>query len=138
MKKNLKNVIMILFLAGITFVTLTGNVFAANCTTGSTDCNGICVPDSLINIVHTVINVIKIGVPIILIVLGMIDMGKAVASQKEDEIKKGQKILLSRCIAAGIVFFVVAIVQLLFGIIGADDDNSTMWTCINKFVEGVK
>ena len=51
--------------------------------------------------------------------------------------KKGQKTLMSRCIAAGIVFFVVAIVQLLFGIIGADDDSGTMWNCINTFVNGV-
>ena len=125
----------LLFLISVTFIMLTGDVFAT-CTDGSTECggSGICVPDVLTSLVSTIITIIKIGVPIILIVLGMIDMGKAVASQKEDEIKKGQKILLSRCIAAGIVFFVVAIVQLLFGIIGADDDNNSMWNCINKFV----
>ena len=106
---------------------------------GITPCAGVDVPNSIINIVHTIVNLIKIAVPIILIILGMLDMGKAVASQKEDEIKKGQKTLMSRCIAAGIVFFVVAIVQLLFGIIGADDDeNDTMWNCINTFVNGVK
>ena len=104
----------------------------------TTDCAGVDVPNSIINIVHTIVNLIKIAVPIILIILGMLDMGKAVASQKEDEIKKGQKTLMSRCIAAGIVFFVVAIVQLLFGIIGADDDNKTMWNCIDKFVNGVQ
>ena len=103
----------------------------------TTECAGVAVPNSIINIVHTIVNLIKIAVPIILIILGMLDMGKAVASQKEDEIKKGQKTLMSRCIAAGIVFFVVAIVQLLFGIIGADDDNKTMWNCIDKFVNGV-
>ncbi len=101
------------------------------------DCAGVAVPVSIINIVSTVVNLIKIAVPIILIILGMLDMGKAVASQKEDEIKKGQKTLMSRCIAAGIVFFVVAIVQLLFGIIGADDENKTMWNCIDKIVNGV-
>ena len=104
----------------------------------TTDCAGVDVHNSIINIISTIVNLIKIAVPIILIILGMLDMGKAVASQKEDEIKKGQKTLMSRCIAAGIVFFVVAIVQLLFGIIGADDDNKTMWNCIDKFVNGVQ
>ena len=142
MKKNLKNVIMILFLVGITFVTLTGNVFAAgNCGETAVDCSEICMPKVLIKIVGTVVNVIKIGVPIILIVLGMIDMGKAVASQKEDEIKNGQKKLLSRCIAAGITFFVVAIVQLLVGIISSaaeTDQNkeNSLWSCIEKFATG--
>ena len=134
-----KNVIVILFLVGFTFVALTDNVFAVSCTGSSTPCDEICVPNVLINIVRTVINIIKIGVPIILIVLGMIDMGKAVASQKEDEIKNGQKKLLSRCIAAGITFFVVAIVQLLVGIISSaaeSDQNkeNSLWSCIEKFV----
>ena len=91
-----------------------------------------------IQIVSIIINAIKIGVPIILIVLGMIDMGKAVASQKEDEIKKGQKILLSRCIAAGITFFVVAIVQLLFSIINGGTEGDSTWSCIDRFVNGAK
>ena len=104
----------------------------------TTDCAGFSVPDSLINIVATIITIIKIGVPIILIVLGMIDMGKAVASQKEDEIKKGQKTLISRCIAAGIVFFVVAIVQLLFSVINGSTNNNSIWNCIDKFVNGTK
>ena len=138
MNKNVKKVMMMLFLVGFTFVILSGNVFAdVSCPTDTTDCNGVCVPNSLINIVATVVTIIKIGVPIILVVLGMIDMGKAVASQKEDEIKKGQKTLISRCVAAGIVFFVVAIVQLLFNIIGQDDNSHTMWTCIDRFFTGV-
>ena len=101
-------------------------------------CGNFEVPLSLVNIVSTIVTLIKIGVPIILIVLGMIDMGKAVASQKEDEIKKGQKILLSRCIAAGITFFVVAIVQLLFSIINGGTEGDSTWNCIDKFVNGVK
>ncbi len=102
----------------------------------TTDCGGISVPNSLINIVSTIVTLIKIGVPIILIVLGMLDMGKAVASQKEDEIKKGQKILISRCIAAGITFFVVAIVQLLFSIVNGGTEGDSTWSCIDKFVNG--
>ena len=95
------------------------------------------IPGAIAGIISIVINIIKIGVPIILIILGMIDMGKAVASQKEDEIKKGQKTLISRCIAAGIVFFVVAIVQLLFSVINGGTDDNDIWNCIDSFVNGV-
>ena len=92
------------------------------------------IPKELTSAVATVITVIKIGVPIILAVLGMIDMGKAVASQKEDEIKNGQKKLLSRCIAAGIVFFVVAIVQLLVKIVASNEStDQTTWSCVCQF-----
>ena len=93
------------------------------------------IPTQLSSIVSTVVNLIKIGVPVILIILGMIDMGKAVATQKEEEIKKGQKTLMSRCIAAAIVFFVVAIVQLLVSVITkADDSAGSVWDCVCEFV----
>ena len=44
----------------------------------------------LINLIkHGIIPLIQIGIPIILIILGMLDLGKAVIASKEDEIKKG-------------------------------------------------
>lgn len=101
---------------------------------GTTPCAGIDVPNSIINIVHTIVNLIKIAVPIILIILGMLDMGKAVASQKEDDIKKGQKTLMSRCITAAIIFFVVAIVQLLMGIISNATGDNDIIDCVCKFI----
>ena len=118
-----------------------GSVSAADMTTGICD-NEYLQP--FINIVSTIVNLIKIGVPIILIVLGMIDMGKAVASQKDDKIKAGQKILISRCITAGIVFFVVAIVQLMMSIIDSatNKDNSntkgSATQCLNTIFNGKK
>ena len=105
----------------------------------------ITIPGEIAGLIGTIVNVIKIGVPIILIVLGMLDMGKAVASQKEDEIKKGQKILLSRVVAAAIVFFVVAIVQLLLSIISTSVGDTTtatgensIWYCVCRLSGGKK
>ena len=55
----------------------------------------------LINLIkHGIIPLIQIGIPIILIVLGMLDLGKAVVASKEDEIKNAQKMLIKRCIYA--------------------------------------
>ena len=105
-----------------------------------TKCNSMgipLIPGQIAGIIVIIINIIKIGVPVILIVLGMIDMGKAVASQKEEDIKKGQKVLLSRCIAAGIVFFVVAIVQLLLNIIVGDSsetEKNNILTCFDAII----
>ena len=92
-------------------------------------------PEVLPWLVSTIVNVIKIGVPILLIVFGMLDLGKAVMAQKEDDIKKGQKTFISRLIAAVIVFFVVAIVQLILNVIAkADDSNAGIWDCVNCFI----
>lgn len=85
-------------------------------------------------LVHTAIVIIKIVVPILLIIFGMLDLSKAVIAAKEDEIKKGQQTFIKRAIAAVIVFFVIQIVQLLVGFISNGDPDITQ--CFNCFVNG--
>ncbi|MDO4394761.1 MAG: hypothetical protein Q4C23_02115 [Mycoplasmatota bacterium] len=80
------------------------------------------------------IPVIQIGIPIILIVLGMLDLGKAVVASKEDEIKAAQKLLVKRAIYAVAIFFVVfavnAVFSLLAGTTGEDsiDKATVKWS----------
>ncbi len=62
------------------------------------------------NLVGIIVNVIMIGVPILLIIFGMIDLGKAVIASKEDEVKKATKLLGKRFLYAVGVFAVVWIV----------------------------
>ena len=93
--------------------------------------------DPVWNVIGFIVKAIWIGIPILLIIFGMLDLGKAVMAQKEDEIKKGQKVLISRCIAAAIVFFVVAIVQLVVGII-APEGKDNIINCIDTIVNGVE
>ena len=87
-------------------------------------CGNVQVPGELVGVLRMIYNVIKIAVPLILILMGMIDLGKAVISQKEDDIKKQQGIFVKRLIAAALVFFVFAIVQLLVNIIGGSATTS--------------
>ena len=76
-----------------------------------------------------VIPLIQIGIPIILIVLGMLDLGKAVVASKEDEIKSAQKLLVKRVIYAVAIFFVVFIVNTVFSIVaGTQTDNTVTGT----------
>ena len=85
-----------------------------------------------------IIPLIQIGIPIILIILGMLDLGKAVVASKEDEIKAAQKLLVKRAIYALAIFFVVLIVQLVFGLLSSTGDSKienqgASWqTCWNK------
>jgi amino acid transporter len=96
---------------------------------------GVEIPNEIPFLVTTVINIIKIAIPILLIIFGMLDLGKAVTAQKEDEIKKGQQTFMKRAIAAIIVFLVVAIVQLLVGLLAsANPDNDGIWNCVNEFI----
>lgn len=79
------------------------------------------------SVIGTVINIIWIGVPILLIILGSIDLGKAVISSKEDDVKKAKKGLINRFIYAALVFCVVWIVGIVMNLIsgiGVTGDNT--------------
>lgn len=74
----------------------------------------------VIRIVSFILTLIQWVVPIILILLGTIDLVKAVIAGKEEDIKKNQTTLIKRVIAAVIVFLVPLIVSMLMGVIGND------------------
>lgn len=84
-------------------------------------------------VVSTVVMIIKIVVPILLIIFGMLDLAKAVIASKEDEIKKAQMIFVKRLIAGALVFFVFVIVKMLVSFV-ADDDG--IMNCANCFLNG--
>ena len=97
--------------------------------------NGMLVMDEMIpNLVSTAIDIIKIVVPILLVVFGMLDLGKAVMAQKEDEIKKGQQTFVKRLIAAVIVFLVIFIAEIVIGLVAPRDSNENVWGCFNCLV----
>ena len=99
------------------------------------DCNDFVTNnDKIVDIIRFVYNAIKIGVPIILVVVGMFDMGKAITQQKEDEIKKAQTLLVKKAVAALIVFLMFAFVQLIVSL--AADDKDTTINCINSILNG--
>lgn len=85
-------------------------------------------------LVSTIVTLIKVVVPILLIIFGMLDLGKAVIASKEDEIKKGQQTFIKRVIAALIVFFVVYLVQTLIRFASGNDTD--VINCFNCFVNG--
>ncbi len=106
---------------------------------GYTGCPGVSeIPYKLLNIVSTIITVMKFGIPILLIIFGMLDLGKAVMASKEDEIKKGQQMFIKRVIAAILVFFVIVVVQLVVNLASSNDDEAqNIWSCVDAFIKGV-
>lgn len=93
------------------------------------------IPAALPVFIKNVVNIIKIIVPIILIIMGMLDFSKAVVSNDEKSMKEAQNKFIKRIIAAVTIFLVVAITQFVFRAIGTDDTNE-MAACINCFITG--
>jgi len=82
-------------------------------------CNGLLPVVKLIR--QGLFPIIQIGIPIILIVMGSIDLGKAVLSSDDKEIKGATGKLIKRAIAAVAVFFVTTIVTLLMNLFTSSD-----------------
>lgn len=101
-------------------------------------CEGL---QPVLRIVGIVIWGIKIVVPIMLIVVGMLDMAKAVTEKNEDNIKKAQQALIKKAIAAVIVFLVASMVTLVMGLVGSKEYEECMdciknpWGCKTTLVE---
>ena len=89
-------------------------------------------------IVGYVLLIFKIVIPILLIIFGILDLGKAVIASKEDEIKKATGSLVRRAIAAVVIFLLPTIVSFLIGIVGgfkgteAEKDYNVCRKCITN------
>lgn len=105
---------------------------------GVTEISELCKEESdlvtILSVVRSILTIIQIAVPILLIIMGSIDLMKAVMAGKEDEIKKAQTTFMKRAIAAVIVFFIPLIVSIVIGLvpIGSNDENrATVNDCLN-------
>lgn len=94
----------------------------------------------IIVVIKAVFKLIQFAIPIALVLFGTIDLGKAVISSDEKEVKKAQSTLIKRCIYAVAIFFIITLVTLIMNIVAkgvADDsangaDTSSWATCWNS------
>lgn len=73
---------------------------------------------------------VQLFIPIILIILGTIDLGKAVIASDDKEVKAAQGRLIKRFIYAALIFFVTTLVAVLMDLVskgGDDAGDTTSW-----------
>ena len=110
-------------------------VLARNITSCNTTITGAIIDEKIPNTVATIINVIKIAVPILLVIFGSIDLMNGIIAAKDDEIKKGQQTFIKRLIAGALVFFVFAVVQFLISLVASGaNERTNIMTCANCFI----
>lgn len=91
------------------------------------------IPKKIPELTSSVFTIIQVLVPIILVVLGTLDLFKGITAGKEDEIKKGQQLFIKRLAVAAVVFFVVIIVKFFISIV-ADTNQTNIIDCIDCFI----
>lgn len=79
-----------------------------------------------------VVLVLKIVIPSILIVLGVISLGKAIIAADDKEIKSAANTFIKKFIVAVFIFFIPAIISALFSFVGgfANDNQNDYEVCI--------
>ena len=136
MKKGLKGIFYLIMLGVMMYapsaMAMTCKFNGSNLEVTSGD-KTILIDSQIPHTVHMIIVILKIAIPILLVILGMLDLLKGVTAQKEEEIKKGQQIFVKRLIAAVIVFFVITIVQLVVSFADSNKNDNVM-DCANCFI----
>ena len=85
----------------------------------------------VLQLVGIILTILKIAIPLIIIILGIIDLAKAITSSKPEEIKKS-------AIGAVFIFFLPAIVMAMFKLLGpwhTAEDETDYEICYNCIVK---
>ena len=91
------------------------------------------IPANLPRLTSDIFTIIEVAVPVLLVIMGTIDLFKGVAADKEDEMIKSRKMFVKRLITGSLVFFIIAITKFVVSIV--DDKNSgKIMNCVNCFI----
>lgn len=129
-----KKIFWLLLIVAVIFYA--NPVLAANIYSCNSSIKGAMIDSKIPELVSTIITVIKIAVPVLLVIFGMLDLMKGIIASKEEEIKKGRQIFIKRLIAGALVFLVFTIVQLIIGFVADEKDKTNMMTCVECFING--
>lgn len=91
------------------------------------------IPELVPNVISVVYTIIQVAVPVVLVIMGSLDLFKGISAQKEDDIKKGQQMFVKRLIAAALVFFVFTIVKIVISFV-ADGTGNKIMECAECFI----
>ncbi len=98
-------------------------------------CGNVCIPTEVAKITSLIYNAIKVIVPIALVFIGMFDMAKAVTTKSEDEVKKAQRLLTQKAIAAALVFVLFSGITWMLSILDETSGNAnkerSVASCLN-------
>lgn len=86
-----------------------------------------------------IVLIVKIAIPIIIIIFGVVDFFRAITGAKDDEIKKSARSLLFRVLAGVIIFLIPTIISVVFSLIDSwaniKGDFNACQKCILRVTE---
>ena len=95
-------------------------------------CAGTTLPDYLGYWISVVYLAIRVGIPILLIIFGMLDMGKAIVAKKEEDVKKAQSLMVKKLLIGVLVFLLPYLVEFVVKVATRDDE---IVNCIKALID---
>lgn len=92
------------------------------------------IPSKIPKLTSEVFTIIEIAIPILLVIMGTLDMFKGITASKEDEIAKGRKMFVKRLITAALVFFLFIITKSVVSLIDNKTSYDNITSCMNCFI----
>ena len=92
------------------------------------------IPAKLPKLSSEAFTLIEIAIPIILVLMGTIDLFKAITANKEDEMTKARGVFVKRLITGALVFFIFAIIKLVIGFIDNKANTNNITQCMDCFI----
>lgn len=135
MKKKMF-IFSLIVLINLIFVDIVGAETYNNYTSAITSCGGgmlTKIPTMLPKVISIIYTIIQIAVPVVLVIMGSLDLMKGITAGKDDEMKKGQQLFVKRLISAALIFVVFIIVKLLISVV-ADNSASNIMECAECFI----
>jgi len=84
---------------------------------------GFCAKTAVVfQFIGRIVTIFKIVIPVILIVLGIIALGKAVLASDDKEIKTAVNSLIKKFIAAVCIFFIPSIISAMFTLVSGNNE----------------
>ena len=97
-------------------------------------CGNIAINSTYVQIIRVIVMFLKIVVPIILIIMGMLDFVKVLFS-KEAKIGEVFRTFFLRMVSAALLYFMVPIVELLLNIIISTGAIDKSYNCVRCLAE---
>ena len=94
------------------------------------------IPSKIPQLSSEIFTLLLIAVPLLLVVMGTIDLYKGITAQKEDEMVKGRKLFVKRLVTGAIVFLVLGITKFAVSVIDNKTNSSRIINCVDCFIGG--
>ncbi len=92
------------------------------------------IPQKIPKLTSEIFFLIEVAIPVLLVIMGTLDLFKAITSNKEDEMTKARGMFFKRLITGAIVFFLFIIVKFTVSLLDNRENTESIIECVNCFI----